>query len=75
MLMEIDRLEAIFATTGFDDFERAQVKDRLLRLLSKLGDSSPSGEASFSAEHISSATDHELFELIDKEIEELEKKK
>jgi acyl carrier protein len=66
---ELDKLERMLSLTVEDYAERVRITARLETLLSALGDTHGGGDVAASEEDdIGSATDDELFELIDKEL-------
>jgi hypothetical protein len=65
---ELDRLEQALAAKSVDDAERAAVRVRLHALLSDLADRDAAPEQSIAGEeNLDSATDEEMFELLDSE--------
>jgi acyl transferase domain-containing protein/acyl carrier protein len=65
---QLDRLEATLASIATEDDEQARVKARLRSLLTKLaGEEQVDGEAVI-AERIQSATEDDIFELIDEQL-------
>ncbi|MFC7639661.1 hypothetical protein ACFQX6_00215 [Streptosporangium lutulentum] len=67
MLAEIARLEAGWALAPFDDDTRATVVARLHELIAQVGTNGDvNGDAA--ADRISSATDDEIFDFIDREL-------
>jgi acyl transferase domain-containing protein/acyl carrier protein len=64
---QLDRLEVTLALIAGEDGEQARIKDRLRSLLTKLaGEEQVDGEAV--AERIQSATEDDIFELIDEQL-------
>ena len=67
---ELDKLELILSSIASDDTERTRIAARLQALLSSLGGPSIDEDAdNINDDAIDSATDDELFELVDREME------
>ena len=66
---ELDKLERALSTTTADGPERARITARLQTLLSVLGDRFNGTAATTTGEDLKAASDEELFEMIDKELE------
>ena len=65
---ELDRLEQVLAVRAHDDLGRMRVVLRLESLLSKLNEANGQAGRDSSAERYESATNEELFDLIDNDL-------
>jgi acyl transferase domain-containing protein/acyl carrier protein len=65
---QLDRLEATLASLTTDDDEQARIKARLRLLLSKLAGEKQQQDEALTAERIQSATEDDIFELIDEQL-------
>ncbi|MFF3129446.1 type I polyketide synthase [Streptomyces sp. NPDC057908] len=65
---ELDRLEQVLAARAHDDIGRMRVVMRLESLLSKLNEANGPADRDSSAERYESATNEELFDLIDNDL-------
>jgi acyl carrier protein len=64
---ELDRLESLLAAASADDIARNRIGDRLRALLSRVDGSRPGADAP-EQDDVASATDEELFDLLDEEL-------
>ena len=72
MEAELDKLELMLASTISDDAGRTRIASRLQTLLAGLDDSAVGGEIDTADDtDLESATDDEMFDLIDRELGEL----
>jgi acyl carrier protein len=62
---ELDRLESVLATTRLDNADTARLVTRLHVLLAGVTGAAGAGDAETVAQNISSASDDELFDLLD----------
>ncbi|WP_385624850.1 SDR family NAD(P)-dependent oxidoreductase (plasmid) [Streptomyces sp. P8-A8] len=65
---ELDRLEQVLAARAHDDIGRVRVVMRLESLLSRLNETHGPGDRTDAAERLESATNEELFDLIDNDL-------